>query len=446
MRRMDPPDVLVLGGGLAGLAAAVDLAQKGARVTLLEKRAVLGGRASSTMDRKTGHSVDNGHHALMGCYRHTLDFLQKIGTRDKVIFQKSLALDFCEPGCSSLRLSCPKLPGPFHLLFGLFGYGALTIREKIQLLRAGIKLTNNKLPPDMTVSTWLALETQTPKSIKYFWEPLVLATLNAHLTSASVRLLAKVFEQGLAAGPRASALGFSTVGLTHLYADDAARVIMKNKGHIERSQAVYQIIIKQGIARGVRLSDGTILQAGVVISAIPYFSLYPILPPDLTRAGGYFNYLTQLRSSPILSIHLWLDRVITSLPWAALLGTEIQWVFNKAKLFLPGEGDYLSLTLSAADRYVKKNKEQLVKMALEDLRKLFPEARKARVKHSVAFMERNATLSADPKTRSLRPGVQTDISGFLLAGDWVDTGLPATMESAVLSGQKAADLILQQKS
>jgi squalene-associated FAD-dependent desaturase len=439
-------DVLVIGGGLAGLAAAVDLAGAGATVTLVEARPHLGGRAFSFTDRETFDVVDNGQHLMMGCYRHTFRFLKLIGSFDLLKFQPALHLTFLEAGREPLTLRCPPAPWPWGLLAGLGRMPGLSLGDKLRMLALGRDLLSSapRWREGLTVAAWLSALGQTARACRVFWHPLTLATLNESPAVAGAEYLATVLRLAFLAGPDASRLVIPGVGLSQLYTQQA-REFIEARGGLVRLRTVaagLQIGGARGRVSGVRLRGGELLQAGAVISAIPYDALARLLPPGPGELDALAGALERFRPSSIVSIHLWLDRAVTGLEFASLLGTKAQWLFNK-RLMWQGKGDYLSLVISSAGELLGLQREALVEMALGELRQLLPEARPAALRHALVVKERAATFSPAVNSAAYRPGPVTPLENFFLAGDWTATGLPATIEGAVQSGQTCADLILR---
>jgi squalene-associated FAD-dependent desaturase len=445
-------DALVIGGGLAGLAAAVDLAGAGAKVTLIEARPHLGGRAFSFVDRATGDVVDNGQHLMMGCYHHAFRFLELIGSFDLLAFQPALHLTFLEAGREPLTLHCPPWPAPWGLLAGLGRMPGLSLGDRLRMLAVGCDLLSPipRWRDKLTVEAWLSALGQTAGVRRVLWDPLTLATLNESPAVAGAEHLATVLRRAFLD----SRLVLPRVGLSQLYTEQARAFIEARGGQVRLRTGAVGLQIGGGRVSGVRLRGGELLRAGSVISAIPYDALARlILPQVLEPAGG----LKLFRPSPIISIHLWLDRAVTGLEFAGLLGTEVQWLFNK-RLIWQGRGgyadfrslrdfgslgDYLSLVISSAGELLGLRRENLVEMALRELRELLPGARQATLRHALVVKERAATFSPTAGCAQYRPGPRTPLENLFLAGDWTATGLPASIEGAVQSGQTCAALVLR---
>ncbi len=258
----------------------------------------------------------------------------------------------------------------------------------------------------------------------------------------SARLFERVLRLALFTSPQDSRLGIARVGLSECYTTAAAAYIEVRSGRVETDRSVKQILITDGVYRGVVLGDGQTIEADIVVSAVPWMQIANLLPGDLLRAEPLFAGALALIPAPIISINLWFDAPLTELEFAGLRGTTIQWLFNKGRILGTNE-HYISLVLSGAHEHVTKSKEELLAIALGELRELLPGARGARLVHSLVVKERFATFSPRPEAEPMRPPARTPIRGFFLAGDWTATGLPATIEGAVQSGYTAAQEILQ---
>ena len=436
--------VVVIGGGFAGLAAATALAEAGVRVTLLEKRPRLGGRASSFRDAVTGDTVDNGQHLFMGCYTETLAFLRRIRTADRIAFQPDLTVEFLEPGRAPDRLRCWPLPAPWHLAGGLAGLRGLSWREKWaarRVARAAREAPAASLN-GTSVSEWLRDLGQSERVRQRFWDVVAVAALNDDPARASAALFAQVLSQGFFASRAGSRLGVSRVGLSDLYTDAAAQFVAARGGAVRTGVGVSRLLIGDGRVEGLFLSDGQTLTADAYISALPWQALRQALPAEWVARDAWFGRLAQLRASPIISINLWFDRSVTSVEFAALLTTQIQWLFNKQRLFAASgtPAGYLSLVISGAHGLIERSSEELTTMAVEEFRRLVPSARSARLRHAHVIKERHATLSAAVEVTPHRLPQETPLPNFFLAGDWTASALPATIESAVASGHRCAAL------
>jgi hydroxysqualene dehydroxylase len=450
-----PDEILIIGGGFAGLAAGVALAQAGRKVRVIEQRPYLGGRARSFHYRPASSIVDNGQHIFMGCYHSTIQFLRTIGTLDRVRFQRHLEVNFMGREDGKTSLAFPRLPPPLHLILGTLRSDSFAWREKLEILRLGRALQSSGPGagvPDfarLTVDRWLAALGQSEKLRRKFWDLLCIAALNELSQVAAAAIFEPVLRLALFHSPEDSRIGLASSGLSECYTGAASDFIFKNQGRIELERDVAAFLVSesssQNTCEGVRLSDGSTIKAETVLSAVPAFQFRTLLPKELLTHQPFFAGLMGLHPAPIVSINLWFDRAVTDLEFVGLRETTVQWLFNRTMLAGAAEG-YVTLVISGAHEHIEKEKEELVTLALRELRELFPRARKASLLHSLVIKERFATFSPGVNAAAVRPPARTPIHGLYLAGDWTQTGLPATIESAVKSGYTAAtEIILDQQ-
>jgi len=439
-------EVLIIGGGFAGLAAAVALAGAGRRVRLLEQKPHLGGRARSFLDPATGSVVDNGQHLFMGCYHATQRFLREIGTLDRITWQPNLKLHFVEPPGKLTTLDCPNLPAPWYVLAGVLRSDSFRWSEKLEIFRLGRALSKEAPAADglarLSVTEWLTRLGQPETVQRGFWDLLSIAALNEDPRRASAELFRRVLRLALFTSPEDSRLGLARQGLSDCYTEAARAYITARGGRVEFGRSAEGLIVAEGQCRGVRLAGGDTIEAESVISAVPWHEFVELLPPDLLRTVPYFAGILSLRPAPIISISIWLERAITRLAFAGLRGTTLQWLFNRGEITGSGEAHY-SLVLSGAHEHIARPKEELLGVARGELDQLFPAARGVKVLHALVIKERFATFSPAVGVDAVRPAARTPIRGLYLAGDWTATGLPATVEGAVQSGYTAAQHVLE---
>jgi len=443
---MQDKRVIIIGGGFSGLAAGVRLSEAGFRVLVLEGRKHLGGRAYSFIDAKTGDVVDNGQHLFMGCYRHTIAFLKKIGCLDRLRFQDRPRVDFLDRENGFTSFECPSLPPPMHAVAGLFRMKGLTFGDKLRSFKVGRAIQKNgkSNARSLTVSDWLDELSQSERIKQRFWYPMAIATLNESPSIASAQMLKIVLSEAFGGGKQGSSIGISRVGLSELYTGGATDFIKSRGGEVRTNAQVDRFVIDGDFVTGVEMKDGEMIGADYFISAVPPAALLQLLPDEL-RAGE-FSGLASLESSPIVSINLWFDRPVINREFVGLIGTRSQWIFNKDLILSPGrKSNQIAVIISAARGYVDWTKQELVEMALSELNELIPASRTARLLHSRVVKEREATLAHTIESDGLRPPPRTSISNLILAGDWTATGLPATIESAVMSGHAAAEIIASEK-
>jgi hydroxysqualene dehydroxylase len=424
------PDVVVVGGGFAGLSAATALAERGARVLVFEARPSLGGRASSFIDPATGEPVDNGQHIVVGAYGETFEFLSRIGSSSGIRMQAGLALDVVEAHGARTRLECPHLPSPLHLLAGLLRWPALGWADRAAAMRMALRRAPR---PAETVREWLVNLGQTPRLIALLWEPLAVAALNQPIDAAAAWPFAIVIDRILASR-HASSLGLAATPLSELYATPSRAFIESRRGAVKTGRAAV-IGAWPAASLSVRSGDHEIWPRAV-ICAVPWHGLRAAFWPEPPPLAAVFEAADATPPSPIVTVNLWLDRPVTGAAFIGLPGRTMQWVFDKQELF--GEAaSHLSLVSSGAEAVVAKSNDELVALALEELRSACPAARAAVVLRSVVVRERKATFSVAPGMPA-RPPVRTAIPGLYLAGDWIGNDLPATIEGAVISGHAAA--------
>jgi squalene-associated FAD-dependent desaturase len=429
--------VVVIGGGLAGLAAAVRLASVGVLVTLLEGRPRLGGATHSF--ERTGLPVDNGQHVFLRCYTEYLDFLRRIGSIDRVAIQTRFAVPVIRPGSTRvLKLSRARgLPAPLHLAPSLINYRVMPFLDRIKVIRAALRL--RALDPgddsldERTFANWLTDQCQTQASIDALWNLLSVAALNACSDAASLRLATTVFQTALLSNRSAADIGFPLVPLRDLHGKPAQDTLRNLGAHVRLSTRVNEIQQSSG-GFEVREKGGELV-ADVVIVATPHQQAAKLLPTGAVPDAGAMR---ALGAAPIVNAHVILDRAVAELPFAAVLGSPLQWIFDRTEIAGLTEGQYLAVSLSAAERYIDEPVESLRVALVPELCRVFPRLHEARVLDFFVTRERRATFLQAPGSQSLRPAVETRIPGLLLAGAWTDTGWPDTMEGAVRSGYNAA--------
>ena len=441
-------DVVVIGAGFAGLSAAVRAAGRGARVLVVEAKSRLGGRATAFTDRETGELVDNGQHILLGCYRETFSFLAAVGAADRVRLQSQLAVTMVDRTGRLSRLACPALPAPLHLVAGVLEWEALSWPDRLSVLGMArpLKLARRELrgdaavkaaSPGETVTAWLERNGQTPRLREMLWDPLALAALNQPPSQAAAPAFARVLAEMFGPDPASAAIALPTQPLHLMYAEPA-RHWLETHGCRVLTGAPAKVRIGGDRGLAVETAAGR-WTTGSVISAVPWFAfgeLFDDVPAELTAIA---HGAAQMAASPIVTVNLWFDRPVIDEPFIGLPGRTMQWVFDKRAVF-GAESSHLSLVSSGAAQMVGAAYDELITLAYQELLDALPRVRAATLKRATVVREPRATFSLAPG-QPARPDLMTPIKGFLLAGDWIATGLPATIESAVRSGHRAADLI-----
>ena len=487
--------VVVLGGGLAGMAAACHLLDAGHPVTLVEKRPFLGGRAFSFFhpfpDREgweaptaesvhsgegddmarhpdgrergaAGFPVDNGQHVFLGCCDYYIDFLRKLGTLDRAYIQPSLRVKVVSPsrqgrkGRTGLLAGAP-LPAPFHLLPSFVTYPHMGVKDKLLALYALLKIRfSNRRNPDLENQTffqWLKDNGQTDRAIENFWNLIILPTLNDHVRDVSASMGMMIYQDGVIKSRTSANVGYALVGLSDLMGDAAEEYIAGRGGRLMLGKRVTEILVSQSefrSIRGVRLASGETVEGDVYVSALPFHTLPSVLPSDLNEEP-FFAGIGRLTAAPVVNIHIWYDREVmepSSPPFTAFVDSPLQWVFDKRGILGPSgagretafDGQYICISLSGAWEYADKPKERIRQVFTEAMAEAFPRARDARIE-DMLIVKSTATFRCTPGSARLRPSNVTPVENLFLAGDWTDTGWPSTMESAVRSGVAAARAI-----
>ena len=439
---MHKNSVAIAGGGLAGLAAGCGLADAGFRVTVFERRPYLGGRASSYQHPGTGEVVDNCQHVLLGCCTNLIDFYRRTGVEERIRWYDKLT--FLEPGGRRSEIAPSWLPAPLHTAPSFLRAACLGLADKVAISRALMALAP-ALPADRgeTFLDWLRRHGQTAKAIDRFWKTILVSALNEDLDRVSVPYAAQVVRESFLKSAAAGRMGIPMVPLTELYG--AAGDYIRARGGEIRYRAGVDSFAEQDSAVGVRTNEGE-ESFDYLVSAVSFDVLARILPAD-GEGARLSAILKQFTSSPITGIHLWFDREISDLDHAVLLDRTIQWMFHKSRLIEArekGSGSYVELVVSCSRSLVEKSKAEIVEMAVREAQEFFPEARTAKLLKSTVIKEVNATYSPGPGIDEHRPKPQTAWPRVFLAGDWIATGWPATMEGAVRSGYLAAEAVARQ--
>jgi len=353
-----------------------------------------------------------------------------------------------EPDGGRMTLRGSSLPPPFHLLTGVAGCRGLSVGDRLHLLRAGASIVlKRSLPDTMTLKDWLDRLHQ-PESLRQrWWYPLSISALNELPQRASANLFLRVLRQTFLGSLRDSSFGIITVGLGDLYTEHSRGFIEARGGEVYLNAPADRLVFSGRRFEAAVLRNGGAITADYAISAVPHHVLRKLLPPELVQNGGSFEALGHLSESPMVSIHLWFDRPVLDEEFIGLIDSPIQWVFDKSRLWTKGDTQAKALACITSGAYdlIDRSKEDLIALAQKELGRFFPEVRKAKLIHARLIKERQATYSCTPEAERWRPEQKTSYENFFLAGDWTRTGLPATIESAVISGHRCAELILQSR-
>jgi squalene-associated FAD-dependent desaturase len=432
--------VAIVGGGLAGLSAGCALAESGVKVTLFERRPYLGGRASSYQHPATGEIIDNCQHVLFGSCTNLIEFYKRIGVDDKIRWSEEMT--FIEPGGRKSVLRPSFLPAPLQTVLSFWSFPFIDFGDKLAISRAMASLVPFVVRDSGdSFLGWLQKHGQTERAIARFWNPILVSALSEDLNRISVSAAAQVVRESMKSA-EAGRMGIPTIPLTELYAA-AQDYITKRGGDVRLRCGVDSVHLEHG-GPVLRFADGT-AKFDLVILAVPYFAMAALLPPDEVFEAVH-EKIAHFESSSITGIHLWFDRKITDLPHAVLLDRTIQWMFHKSELQeRDREGSYIELVVSSSKELIDKSRQEIIDLALCEVREFFPEARAANLVKSTVIKEVNATYSPRPGIDAFRPAHETGSLSVFLAGDWTATGWPATMEGAVRSGYGAAEAVLRGK-
>ncbi|MBB4895319.1 squalene-associated FAD-dependent desaturase [Streptomyces olivoverticillatus] len=454
--RPDGAAAVVIGGGLAGITAGLELADAGLRVTLLEGRPRLGGLAFSF--RRGELTVDNGQHVYLRCCTAYQWFLERIGSQHLAPLQDRLNVPVLDVGHRSGRprlgrLRRTALPVPLHLAASLATYPHLSLAERAKVGRAAIALRGLD-PADPALdgtdfATWLHRRGQSPRTIEALWDLVGVATLNATADQSSLGLAAMVFKTGLLSEPGAADIGWAHVPLGELH-DTRARAALDAAGVHTALRTRATAISRAADGRwhvDTEAGPGSAgrLEADAVVLALPQRETHALLPDGALDEP---DRLLGIGTAPILNLHVVYDRKVLRQPFFAALGSPVQWVFDRTEssglAARDGSAQYLAVSQSAAQDDIDRPVAELRERYLPELQRLLPAARRADVKDFFVTRERTATFAPAPGVGRLRPDAPTNAPGLYLAGAWTATGWPATMESAVRSGLNAVGAALSE--
>lgn len=458
--------VIIVGGGIAGLAAAEALGRHREAswdVTLLESKRITGGRAGSFTDSASGETVDYCQHVALGCCTNLLALLERCGLADQ--FQRYSELQFLHPESGPSRFAAStRWPAPLHLAGALAALRHLDRRHKREIAAAMLKLmrTPSRALSAERAGDWLRAQGQSEAAIERFWNVILISALGEHTDTVSMAAARKVLIDGFAAARGASDLLVPRRPLSALFGTRLPAAVERLGVTVRTGRAVRQLNWNGRDGKGqhrveVETAHGERLSADHVIAAVPWHALESLLGSAATRLG--WSPSATFSASPITGLHLWLDRPITDRPHAVLVGTRAQWLFRRGGTSAcsadeldderpgadlqrseqsPPGGHYYQVVISAAHSVRRGSQQQLVDAVLGELRSVFPAADGARVLHSRVVTDPQAVFSIRPESDAVRPPARTAFPGLHLAGDWIATGWPATMEGAVIGGRMAA--------
>ncbi|MFC2092928.1 hydroxysqualene dehydroxylase HpnE [Bacteroidota bacterium] len=442
--------VTIIGGGIAGLSAAVFLTEKKFDVKLIESSPKLGGRAYSYYDKEKDRYFDNGQHILAGWYKNTFEYLKIIGTYDKLSFQKALEINFIDKRRKVYKLKCPRVFAPLNIILGLWRYNGFTFYDKIKLMNV-LRLINKEKFPDkmlheITVKDLLSELDQSDRSSKLFWNSFIYAVFNATPENVNAFIFVNVLKIGFTK-INYSNLVIPNINLNNLLINDALKYLKNNDVEIQFGKAVSKIKINNNRVEYLEIENEGIINSDFYVCAVPFFSFKNIFDTD--SFDKYFVDSDMLRPSSIISIHLFFEDEIpenvlenNSFGMTGLIDTNVQWIFKRSP-------NHLSLVISGADfmhSVFEKSREEIVEMCIEELNECIVGFKELKIIDSKVIKEQRATFIPDIQSVNYRCEQVTGVENLFVAGDWTDTKLPSTLESAVKSSKIISEFISKNKS
>jgi zeta-carotene desaturase len=441
--------VTVIGGGVAGMSSACALAEGGYRVQLVERRGYLGGRASSYLHPGVNEVIDNCQHVLFGCCTNLLGFYKRIGVADKIHWTRDMTM--IEPSGRRSRLGPFEmgrwgLPAPLHGTPSLMSAKAFSLGDKLALGRAfrAMMRIGALDHSSETLGDWLRRHKQTRRAMDRFWRLVIASALNADIENIAVPYAAKVIRELFMNSAEAGAMGMSTIPLSELYA--GAELFLTAHGSSVAYNSNVETLTWDEASKqwSIATRNGT-LRSQYVVVALP-FEAAARLFEKINPAQGASELMSKIERHehwPLCSVHLWFDREITNLPHAVLLDREIHWLYNKSKLqpWRKSNGSYVELVVSASRDFAALSREQAISQSVRELAEFFPVVNEAKLEKAALIKEMRATFGVPPGIDAARPDAVSPWPQLFLAGDWINTGWPSTMESAARSGHLAAEAL-----
>jgi len=438
-------DTLIIGGGLAGIASALRLAEAGQSVTLVETRTRLGGRATSFEDRTTNELLDNCQHVLLRCCTNLIDLYDRLGMADQIDWHKRFY--FCNAQGQIDEMEADDLPAPTHLTHSMMNFTGLTWSEKIAISRGMLNVmklgaSGRKKWHHHSFAHWLKENRQPAGAIQKFWACVTISALNEQPQNMAADYALQVFQEAFCANETAYYMGLPKVPLVRLY-DAAQHAIERAGGQVLLRTRAQKLCYDQGKITGLQLSDDTQLTAKNYLSSVPFDRLAKLSDNAMLKDDSRLTQLGAFHVSPIVGIHIWFSHVVMDLPHMALTQSPLHWIFNKGT---DGAGwQHLHGVISAADDLMSLSADDIQKIVVTEMRKVLPKVGNLDpVRHQV-IKEKRATFRLAPGIDDIRPQAKGKIDNLYLAGDWTDSGWPATMEGAVRSGYRAAGAVLNQE-
>ncbi len=440
--------IAVVGGGLAGIAAAVRLSEGGYRPVVIETRKMLGGRATSVIEPRSGQVIDNCQHVVLGCCTNLLDLYDRLGVLDRIGWHRTLYWSRARGGVD--RLKAGILPAPFHLAPSFMRMRLFNRAERRHIARGMWRIIRlggaaRLRWASRTFGEFLRDCGQPEPVIRRFWNVIITSACNVEADEVGAAYALQVFQEGFLDHRWSYTMGVATVPLVALY-DSAREVVEAGGGEVRLGTSARAIAFDGRRVTGVVTNDG-VVEAAATICAVPFDRLDKLVSDTMKKADARLRRLDALGVSPILGVHLWFDQPVMELPHLVLPDGEVQWLFNKGAD--SGGRQHVHAVISAAGKWMAAPEEEIVEMVLRDVHRALPGSAGLEPAAARCIKEKRATFAATPGAEAHRPAAKArhaggpGIDNLYLAGDWCDTGWPATMEGAVRSGYAAADAIVE---
>jgi len=434
--------IIIIGGGLSGLTAAYLLSKKGFRVIIIEKKKHLGGRAYSFKDKITNLYFDNGQHILMGCYKYTLKLLEEIGSHKYLKIQNNLCLKYFDINGHNFTLNTRNLPAPFNILFALTEIPSVTKKDILHILKFGINIYKSKIfnsYPDISTKELLIKNNQRKVLQEILWDPIILSALNTKPDIASSKIFINTIFEIFFKSKNYSRIILPERNLNEIFSEPLKENIESYGCNIILGKEVVKFNLDKNEIKSIILKDGSIIIGDIFISSIPYFDIIKF--HELNKIVPIKNF-ERMKSSPIICINIFLNKNIITDEIIICLKSKSQVIFNKSKFYnLNDNSQIISIVISASSELIDMQLSDLLSIIKQELVLIIPGFDLKYIKSIKVIKERKATLLIDNETEQLRPQINTEYKNFFLIGDWISTGLPATIESAVRSAYLVNNLI-----
>ncbi|MBK8945723.1 MAG: FAD-dependent oxidoreductase [Ignavibacteriae bacterium] len=419
---------IIIGGGLAGLSAAVYLSKNNRKVELIESSPKLGGRTYSFFNKTFNSEIDNGQHLLLGAYKSTLEFLKITNAINKIEFQDNLKIIYKNKVGESFTIDASKYFYPINLLSAIWNFNSLTKKDKFNFIRfvSSISFQNDKNLEKISVKKYLIKNNQSENAIKSFWEILAISALNTNIDEASAVLFNKMLKKIFLAGNKSTTILTPKENLSKIFIDPSLEYLKQTSFNYSISEKLESIKIYNNIITELKTDLRTITDFENVILAIPPYQILKLNCNEKLLQSDFLEF----EYSAIISVNMKLKKNIFTEKFVALIDSEVDWIFNHNK--------YISIVISDANKFVELSKEQILEICINELQKYFKNFEKDLIIKSLVIKEKRATIKSTPEFENFRNKIVTKIKNLSIVGDWTNTGLPQTIESAILSGKLSA--------